>query len=125
MVLSPPRTTQNNYLANNMSTRMSTRGEGGGGGITKKISAMSCILFQQHNDKYGHPNHHDQCSNCDLYLAESPFWSGKTKKNMKPPHFVDAIYVFAFNQATKNGCRFLILMCLKILQIENRQIENR
>ena len=59
---------------------MSTRGEGGGGGITKKISAMSCILFQQHNDKYGHPNHHDQCSNCDLYLAESPFWSGKMKK---------------------------------------------
>ena len=23
---------------------------------------------------------HDQCSNCDLYLVESPFWSGKMKK---------------------------------------------
>ena len=59
-----------------MSTRISARGEGGGV-LKQKIKDMSCNQFNDYNQKYGHPNVHNQCHKCSSYALDYPLFSKK------------------------------------------------
>ena len=62
-----------------MSTRISARGEGGGV-LKQKIKDMSCNQFNDYNQKYGHPNVHNQCHKYSNYATDYPLFSLKKNK---------------------------------------------